>query len=327
MGLQSKWGRLVFLLNSTTLFWIFFLYVGVDLLLNMFLIEAYGTASSISVIRVFFNIPFSQNSTFLPLIISAYAAVLALSVAYIYPGRLVFNKPPNITFTSVSTKKFQSISEKSVHKDAVIIPLSCVNTGAIAKSLTFSLVVKRTNDKPIIPELNVPYGVFTADFSLSSMPYSKWKSELNENSERRFDEVATLDFMAPFIVPPRSSASQVCLFIPPEFITPISHSAGEDVELFLYYRDKPVSRILSEKLFKKYGGNCSKTEEQAPKGLSKRRHNAGWKMAFRIKKHIMEDIEKKYTLPGRTVTVTRFGFYRYPSKWSVPILLICEDLD
>lgn len=119
----------------------------------------------------------------------------------------------------------------------------------------------------------------------------------------------------------------MCVFIPPEFPKSISLISQKKVELFLYYRDAPRGKIGSKIIERMYHSECSKGGEDSTKKLSNFLVRGGWKMAFKIEKNIPLSFEKDYTSKGNALAVTRFGFYRYPSKWRVPVLLLCEDLD
>lgn len=320
MSLQSKCGSFLFLISSGAfLFWAFFGVIGI-------LLGIYLASLLISITTLTSNLIITNQFAFFGIFLSAYGVLLTISVSFLYPGRLVFPKPPEILFTSVSNKSFSGDHISSLRKDAIIIPISCVNTGSKAKSLNFAVVASIENEEHFIKRIGFKYSVFTNDFRLENMPYSAWKTRRSDEG-LKFEDVLDLRYMEPFTVGPRSSTKDICLFTPPEFPVSISLAKGKRIELYLYYREVSLGNRGAKKLNEYYRESCGKNGSNSPKNLSRNLNFGGWKAGFKIAKRIPLDIAYNYTKPGNALSVTRFEFHKHKSRWKVPVLLLCEDID
>lgn len=197
MKVETWWGKtLYFITSTTTYFWLFFIVVGIALSIN--LLNLVLPAANAQVIS---NIPHIKNLDYTGIIISAFGAILAVSLGYVYPGRLIFVKPPEIMLTSLKVGWKGSIGVERVQKDVVILPISCVNTGAISRSLSFALVATVKGGGRFNEFTQLKYPIFTNDFKLEAMEYSKWKrARQGKDTDVKFEDVADFQYMEPFIV-------------------------------------------------------------------------------------------------------------------------------
>lgn len=271
----------------------------------------------------------SEITNYLPIItvITVIVYIVTLFMAYIYSGRIIFQRPSEITFTRLITKSAQSGSE--IERDLIIIPISVLNTGARPTSFQVSLLVKIKDGEYFWYEgrnstfYREPYAVLTNDFETIDLPYSEILKKKRMNPTLPFQDAVSFNYSTGFVLQPRESMLKICSFYPVnnDLKYPISMNPEKSIEMFLLYRKKAPSRRKVKKLrdSRKCDGNIS--------GQLDSRHWK-WRYGFQLTWKIPRDIDRTIR-GGSTISVTRFEYHPFflcKVLKRVPTLLMCEDV-
>lgn len=320
--IMSKRGWFLFwFTNWSTWFWTFFIITGTLLLYQTILLSSGISNPPTSVLR-FLHLNFALSYGYLEILVPAYGAIFAFSLSFLYPGRLVFTKPPIILLTSIK-RVFPYSSKTPQRRDAVIVPISCVNTGTSAVSLVFSLVAMRAETKT--PRTVSTSGVakFTNDFTVPSLIPAPETGQTAKGDKLTFDQSVEFVYTAPFAIKRRSAQSANCVFLLEGGEKFVSQQENSDVIFFLFYRSKPLGRWGLERLRK-----CKRKSEESypPSALSHWLNTGGWKMGFSVRKHIDTLIVDSLS-KGKALGFTDFEYFKHPSRWSVPLKLLSGDIE
>ena len=255
--------------------------------------------------------------------LTAIGLIATVFYAYLYWGRLIFQRPTQITFSTLEMGATQKIK-----KDIIAIPLAIQNTGALSTSFQVALLVK-FSDKGNSGEFqynghNEPYAVLTNDFEVKNLNYSKMLKLRNEDHNVRFQDGIDLNYSTGFALKGRNTELKLCIFCPVnnELRFPVSDYGGEAIEMSLLYRKNIPNKKKVGKLRK--SRKCENNIHARPdSGRWK------WRRAFDIRWKIPAAISELLN-NGSSMSVTRFEFHptslRRKFCFKIPTLLMCEDV-
>jgi hypothetical protein len=242
------------------------------------------------------------------------AIVLTLFATYLYPGKIIFQRPSQITFSKL---EFGG----GIEKDIISIPIAVSYTGALSSNFQVALIMKLNNDQKFDygDGHSGTYAILTNDFETKSLRFS----EIQKVKGGKFQDKVEIDYSTGFSLKSRDRDLKICMFYPVnnELKCPISGNGGQGVTMYLLYRKKTPCKKQVSKL--RDSDNCS---NHISSELDSRFW--GWRYGFEIRWEIPEDSLSKITI-CHTLSVTRFEYHRFRlfSKFlrKVPTLLMCED--
>ena len=255
--------------------------------------------------------------------ISATAIVITLFLAYLYPGRLIFLRPTEISFTSITVNAYGT--GNTITKNLIGIPITVINTGAIAQAFQVSLIVRYDNK----------YSVLSNDYEINTMPSNFLLNKLLIRlpaANKKFQDAVDLNYASGFAINPRDKMLKFVFFQPTtdKNIDPITFEAGKEIELFLLYRKKVPSYNTIGKLAK----NKNEAPKTSPCLSDISLKELKWKYAFKIIWKTPKPDNISNILNGGLFSVTRFNFEKYKiypfnrnfdSFKNAPLDLVFED--
>lgn len=249
------------------------------------------------------------------------AIIITLYMTYLYSGRIIFQRPSQIVFSTISAGP-----EPESNRDLIIIPLSVSYTGALSSNFQVALLLKLDgNTKFEYSEgKRGTFAILTNDFEAENINYSKLIKARRKTPETKFQDVSEFNYSTGFSLRSREKAFKICMFYPvnKELRYPISGNENKNITIYLAYRKRVPRRRKIEKL-----RNAKKCDNNISAELDSRFW--GWKYGFEIKWRITNDILQRIR-DGGILSVTRFEYHPFSfflkSLRKIPTLLMCEDV-
>ena len=253
--------------------------------------------------------------------VTGIAIILTLYMTYLYSGKIIFQRPSQIVFSTMSTGP-----DPESNRDLIIIPLSVSYTGALSSNFQVALLLKLDEDIKFeySEGKHGTFAILTNDFEAENINYSKLIKARRKTPKPKFQEVSEFNYSTGFSLRSREKAFKICMFYPvnKELRYPVSRNGDKDITMYLVYRKKVPGRKRIEKMRKTK--ECDNNISAELKSRS-----WGWRYGFEIKWHIADDIYQKIE-GGGTLSVTRFEFHPFrfflKSLRRIPTLLMCEDV-